>query len=573
MVFAPFQGEQLIDHILYIGSDPLLRMLRPGQLRLTFRLPSAMQATQLRPLLDAIQWEAFRAGRWEPLPSPSSDLPDEFHDFTLTFPDFAGADVLALSGPGLAASPLSRWIRGRLSKPITQLPMAQEPMAKALWIDSLIPRIDKPADTGIPPDHVHVNAAPVDFTRGFFPLGENPKVDDTVFIANAEALEKVELSLRPEELGRVRLLIDVDVGDATLQWEYFGEAQGQRAWLPLRERVGVFDDTHTLTRDGKIRLDLSTPPFPLTFPRADADNVQAFFFRVSIEDGTYRKVPCLRALQVFLRTPDSSERLVAPVVAYTSEAPQVVVQGAANRVDLTGLTPVDLQNPFYPFGLNPGIGNTFYFGLPLPSPGQINPGPAEPVQLLPQTARLVWEFLSQSGWKRLGASSTREATLPPTEYAFRDETLAFTSSGTVSFQRPPDLAPGQVNGQADYWIRARLVSGLYGRAAEFILVDPANPARGFMLRPGTGALNAPVISAIRLGYETQDPSPLVITHNHFRLQDETDKNSTPGEVYRPFEPIDDAAPTFYLAFDQKLPNDAVNLYFVVPPRQFVEKLR
>jgi hypothetical protein len=180
--------------------------------------------------------------------------------------------------------------------------------------------------------------------------------------------------------------------------------------------------------------------------------------------------------------------------------------------------------------------------------------------------------LSQEGWKRLGGSSTREVTLPSTEYAFVDATQAFTHSGSISFRRPPDLVPGQVNGQTDYWVRARLVSGLYGRPPEFILVDPADPARGFKLRPGTGALNAPAVSTMRLGYEAQDPLPLVITHNHFRLQDETARNRTPGEVYRPFEPVDDAEPSFYLAFDQQLPNDAINLYFSVPPRQFVEKL-
>src|SRR5215510_7395935 len=122
MAFAPFKGEQPIDHILYVGSHPLLLMQRAGQLQLTFHLQSAMQATQFRPLLDAIQWEAMRVGRWESLPSPAVEFHDEFHDFTLTFPTFDGADVLALSGPGLAASPPSRWIRGRLNQPITQLP-------------------------------------------------------------------------------------------------------------------------------------------------------------------------------------------------------------------------------------------------------------------------------------------------------------------------------------------------------------------------------------------------------------------------------------------------------------------
>jgi hypothetical protein len=568
MVFTPFQGEQPIDHILYIGSDPLLRMQRSGQLQLTFRLQSAIDRIHIEPVLKVIQWEAFRRANWEPLLSPTFALSEEANTFTLTFPTFEGADMLALSGPGLDAPRPSRWIRGRLTQPITQLPIAER-----LWLDSLVPRIDRQEDTSIPPDHVHVNAAPVDFTKGFLPLGENPRVGDVVSIASAEALEKVAPSLQPDDLGRIELTIAIDVGDATPKWEYFGVEPGQLGkWIPLKERAGIVDETNALTRDGKIDFVLDPAPLQVRIPRPGGQPVSTFFFRVSIEDGTYRKVPCLRAFRVLLQIPNSAARLVLPIVAFTSDSPLEVVDPRGQPVDLTGLTPVDLRNPFYPFGLSPTLGNTFYFGLPLE--GQIAPGLSEPpVQLIPQTARLVWEFLSQDGWKRLGGSSTREVTLPPTEYAFVDATQAFTGSGPISFRRPPDLVPGQVNGQTDYWVRARLVSGLYGRPAEFIPVDPADPAKGFKLRPGTGALNAPVISAMRVGYKAQDPFPLVITHNQFGLQDETAKNRTPGEVYRPFEPVDDAEPSFYLAFDQKLPNEAINLYFSVPPRQFVERLR
>src|SRR5262245_9870732 len=205
MVFTPFQGDQPIDHILYIGSDPLLRMQRTGQLQLTCPLQCAGDATKLEPLLKAIQWEAFRRGNWEPLLSPTFALSEEANTFALTFPTFEGADVLALSGPGLDVPRPSRWIRGRLNQAITQLPIAEHPM----WLDSLVPRIDRQTDrqddTSIPPDHVHVNAAPVDFTRSFLPLGENPRVGDVVSIASAEALEKVEPSLQPDDWGRIEL--------------------------------------------------------------------------------------------------------------------------------------------------------------------------------------------------------------------------------------------------------------------------------------------------------------------------------------------------------------------------------
>src|SRR6185437_4901456 len=45
----------------------------------------------------------------------------------------------------------------------------------------------------------------------------------------------------------------------------------------------------------------------------------------------------------------------------------------------------------------------------------------------------------------------------------RDDTLNFKGTGVVEFDIPEDLKPTDWSGKTNYWIRARLVGGDYGR--------------------------------------------------------------------------------------------------------------
>ncbi|MFQ5881391.1 MAG: putative baseplate assembly protein [Candidatus Methylomirabilales bacterium] len=722
-VFAPFEGDRLIEHILYMGGDPLLMMQRTGQLILEFQLESVVDRIPLESLLAAVLWEAFKEGRWQSLRSPTFTplTAPQVDAFTLTFPAFAGAEVTELSGPGLPSPLSSRWVRGRLAKPITQflytdfaqitaigadvqvrpaltvlhlagavvtkmdvlptppptlsnpasqgtrtiqltsgegleqgdivmiedgnqtefvtlgiiprdpgpvtIPVApslrfnhvanrplrkitlpatpitttlaadasagsttlslasaagleindvvsfrasiRNSIAERLNVDAVTARVEQMTPQGISPDQVHVNTAAVDFTKDFYPLGDNPKAGDTFYVASTEALSKVEPTLLPEERGRVELNVEINVGDAMLKWEYFGGVQGNFTWTTLE----VDDRTRVLTHDGTVVL----PPPDLTVPNVQIpltleQTVTVAFFRISIDSGTYQKVPYLRVFRVSTRLPDGRVLDFTPTIAFTSETPLDVVDPTGQSVDLIGLTRVDLRYPFYPFGLSPAVGNTFYFGIA--PEGLVTLQPHEPRVMLTHTVRFVWEFLSQDGWKRLGESSTREASIAPAPAAhnFSDHTRAFARRGTISFRRPPDLAPGEVNGQSNYWIRARLVSGVYGRPAEFIPVDPADPSKGFRQRPGTGAVNAPVISRIALNYTAESRTLTVVTQNQFVYENQTSKNTRGDNLfYKPFEPVEEK-PTFYLGFNAPFENRPVDLYVSVPPRQVVEEL-
>src|SRR5262249_13829926 len=99
-VFSPFRGDRPIDHILYVGSDPLLLMRRAGRLTLTFHLAAAPDRGRLQQLLDAVVWEVGGETDWVPLSQPATVEPIQ-NGFVLTFNSFPGADLAPLAGAGL----------------------------------------------------------------------------------------------------------------------------------------------------------------------------------------------------------------------------------------------------------------------------------------------------------------------------------------------------------------------------------------------------------------------------------------------------------------------------------------
>ncbi len=414
---------------------------------------------------------------------------------------------------------------------------------------------------GIPPDAVHVNTTPVDFTRDFLPLGENPRAGDTLHVASTEALSKVD----PLESGEALLDFTVKAVDATLVWEFWDGS----AWKPLAPPP--VDTTDRFTREGTVRFRLPTAAANLPPDKEQEGLNPGFALRVTIADGGYPRVPALRAFtaDVFTRLTTTSPVQAStvrpgPVFSADDSVDLLTASGRLNPL----LTPLDTEASFFPFGTAPEVGQTFYFILP----GNTVKDTDVTLHLAPApvpTVLLQWEYLSEDGWQALGRSSTTSEQDPQFP-GFRDATLAFTRSGLVRFRRPRDVAPGEVNGLRNHWVRARVLRGVFGRRTEFVLLDVANPARGFRVRPGTGAPNPPIISAIRVSYTARRP-PFPVLETDFRLEDALGPEPPAGATFRPFRPVEDQDPTCYLGFDQSLPNEAISLYFVVPPRTLVDR--
>ncbi len=229
---------------------------------------------------------------------------------------------------------------------------------------------------------------------------------------------------------------------------------------------------------------------------------------------------------------------------------------SAYFVGFAGATPLDFQSPFYPFGQQPGPSNILYFGVTtgLPRVLHIDVG----VEMTSPNVTLQWEILGANGWQAVTPAAV--------------QTDDFVRTGDIVIP-PQTYAPGEVNGKSSYWLRVRLASGNYGLPTDYVAVDPADPSKGFTVKPGTASLNPPVIRKLTLGYEARG-TPTVVTQDGFTLLDQTPPLESGSIV--PFRSVADpgldvyadAEPAFYVGLTAAPPGEAATLFIATPPSAF-----
>ncbi len=251
-----------------------------------------------------------------------------------------------------------------------------------------------------------------------------------------------------------------------------------------------------------------------------------------------------------------------------------VDNGLDLKLDLTlnilGLSPdktfadaaaLDVSKPFYPLGLQPQPGSTFYFHNEeiFSKPGarvRIAIIPTKTPQddqaitgATPLAHTLSWEYWNGREWLALLTYSNN-----PSAPAQKSP-LDFSKMDMVDLVIPPDMEKTTVNNEEARWMRARLVSGGFG--FKQTVTFNSNTFTYVISQP-------PALVAFRLGY-TWQYGPFhperVLTYNDFQYEDRTEEASLPGRTFQPFKPVSDATPALYLGFDKKLPVDRLNLFF------------
>lgn len=234
--------------------------------------------------------------------------------------------------------------------------------------------------------------------------------------------------------------------------------------------------------------------------------------------------------------------------------------------------PIDVNMPFQPFGEQPQVGDAFYLAsseafskrnaswilsFEFPKAPDGPPGVPDDSRSAAKTV-LEWEFFGPTGWTKFESVT--------------DETASLSKSGAVVL-KSGDLTMGAVNGENGLWIRLRIQSGDFGRAAEYIAVDSGDPSKGFTLKKDTGNLAPPLVTRLTLSYQANDVPEAVITQNGFLLAEQTVPNA---KGFQPFVTLQhltpslyaDTVPSLYLGFDKLSPEEVMTLFFVVVPRSF-----
>lgn len=143
----------------------------------------------------------------------------------------------------------------------------------------------------------------------------------------------------------------------------------------------------------------------------------------------------------------------------------------------------------------------------------------------------------------------------------QDGTDAFQSAGTVSFDVPTDIEVTSVLGHDRHWVRCRLVEGGYG---DFRIEQTDDET----FERVDDHLSPPIIEDITVDYELEDvPFRHQLTQNNLAVRDVTSRQ----REFRPFEsPIGDEQ-ALYLGFDEALSGGPITLYVPIDEELYPEE--
>jgi hypothetical protein len=581
-----FQGDRLIDHILYIGHSRLFGFSHITNITLTFILESDLEDPRdlSLELWNGIDWEAKTPG------GSASNLMN------------SGIIRLGQTLPipeSLVNEIQSKWLRIRLLTPITIANAPRLNMVRATDLPrlrqlGLSVDLQRGVSEGLSPDVAFTNAIPIELGKDFFPFGEKPRLNDALYLASAEAFSKDSAQGLATAGAAVQLDIDVTNSplflsptsvrpspDLQLAWECWNGntwqhvgASGAPDWLSMVE----VNPTPTVANESALiegKAQKGTALFIQTLQGAAASPL-ALSVKVG-EDGQFAmKVPAQTGLNLVTITAILNGQLNrAWVTFFAGNAPPTVsinVQLPTRPVDTPELTlspKVEgaTANQVKQVRISNGHANLPVVGLkntPLTIP------------LFEGRNDLLIEGLSDANVTLAARTVTVGRRVgPPTPdpaTGFVDGTHALCQSGIVVLTLPNQVAVTTVSGQENFWLRVRIIRGDYGKEAGYRLKKPEAPDEGFTLTLET--FRPPVISGVRIGYR-QSLSGLpevMLADNNSTFERVTNATGS----FEPFRRAPEDRPTLYAGFTlpanrPAFPNSPISLYAHVEGLKYGEK--
>jgi hypothetical protein len=325
------------------------------------------------------------------------------------------------------------------------------------------------------------NTGTLDLSKDFYPFGEQPRFNDTLYLACPDALArpgaKLKLSvLLTNPAGSITPPAVLASGNPQIAWEVWDG----RAWSAVN-----VDKSYALTASGDLTFTL-----PATIARAVVNGEEHYWLRARLVGGHYGEAARYRS---GTRTMTTLNTAVTPPVKTTETtyavdelvaetyAPPVIKSLSVESpdgqppalppsaclsyndfgyVDYTAVAATGEAGPFTPFTTTVERDPAIYLGFDQafdPRPAtlylQLEPPLPEEVaadqlaDLDPTTlAQVTWEYASSGGWRTLGAL---------------DETRTMSSRGLISFVGPRDFVKRSCFGQRMFWARARWHRGSF----------------------------------------------------------------------------------------------------------------
>ncbi len=167
---------------------------------------------------------------------------------------------------------------------------------------------------------------------------------------------------------------------------------------------------------------------------------------------------------------------------------------------------------------------------------------------------VTWEYWNGKGWQLLNVQDDTKS--------FNRHILAGKATNAnltpiiirdlkIIFRCPLDISVTTVAGQENYWIRARLIGGDYGKR---VIITGGQAAAGVVI--------APVIRFNALTYELPFRElEHCLTYNNLDFERHDEAVRFQGQYFAPFKTLEHDQKSLYLGFDQPLNSGPINQFF------------
>jgi len=360
-----------------------------------------------------------------------------------------------------------------------QVPQIQAITVSYTWELPRLGQLTLAAETGqdnLVPELAFANGNRVDLSMDFYPLGERPRFNDTLYLGHSAALAQpgatvtLDVTLSNPSTAASSPITKVAARSVVLAWEVWdgrvwqvvGQS-GAGATAPNPNTFNFGDATNGLTVNGQVKFNLPTALGP-----GSVNSETNAWLRVRLVRGDYGQDA------YYVQDTNNKTTVVASTLAppsiqkvllgYTAKPPAEALAGCYSYndfayADCTGpaadgktaflpFTPTRDTQPALYLGFDRPFANrpmALYARVEAPLPEEVMAGIRRNV-VAPPAPRLVWEYSGPQGWARLGV---------------QDETHTFAERGLVNFIGPADFTLQSQFGQPRYWLRARWTSGVF----------------------------------------------------------------------------------------------------------------
>jgi hypothetical protein len=138
---------------------------------------------------------------------------------------------------------------------------------------------------------------------------------------------------------------------------------------------------------------------------------------------------------------------------------------------------------------------------------------------------LSWEYWNGTGWWKLSLD--------------REDTLNFKKSGLVGFHVPDDLRSSDWAGRTNFWIRARLIGGDYGKEKVTVQIETIKGVTHQTINRSLEGIRPPSVQKLTVSYAICNPvlPKFVLTEDSGTIRDQSDANRTKAAIVEAFVPL------------------------------------